>query len=195
MIVSEPIPGRGVGEVDGGAGSDPGFEAFARRQRRALVAFAWTLTGDVGVAEDVAQDALQATWQAWDREGGLRHPEAWARQVVANRAVDRMRRAGRERRALGRLGARPDPEVDLPTTDHEFWDAVRALPTRQAQAIALHYLEDRSVADIAEILGCAPATVKVHLHRARRTLADTLAPATETTETTGATETTEEGPR
>jgi RNA polymerase sigma-70 factor (ECF subfamily) len=69
--------------------------------------------------------------------------------------------------------------VDLPTTDHEFWDAVRALPARQAQAIALHYLEDRPVAEIAEILGCAPATVKVHLHRGRRALADTLVPATE----------------
>jgi RNA polymerase sigma-70 factor, ECF subfamily len=186
MIVSGPIPGRGVGEEDGGAGPDSGFESFARRQRRALVAFAWTLTGDVGVAEDVAQDALHATWQAWDREGGLHHPEAWARQVVANRVVDRLRRAGRERRALDLVGALPDPTVELPTTDHEFWDAVRALPTRQAQAIALHYLEDRSVADIAEILGCAPATVKVHLHRARRTLADTLAPTAETPE---------EGPR
>jgi|RhiMetdeSRZDD1v2_1073273.scaffolds.fasta_scaffold208492_2 RNA polymerase sigma-70 factor, ECF subfamily len=184
MTVSGPIPDSGVGQgdvaqTDEGGGAQPAFDAFAREQRRALVAFAWTLTGDVGVAEDVAQDALHATWQAWERDGGLRHPEAWARQVVANRAADRVRRAGRERRALGLLGARPDPTVDLPTTDHEFWDAVRALPDRQAQAIALHYLEDRPVAEIAEILGCAPATVKVHLHRGRRALADALAPAPE----------------
>jgi len=179
MTVSGPIPESGVGQADGGAGPDIAFDAFARGQRRALVAFAWTLTGDVGAAEDVAQDALHATWQAWDRGGGIRHPEAWARQVVANRAVDRVRRAGRERRALGLVGARPDPTVDLPTTDHEFWDAVRALPARQAQAIALHYLEDRPVAEIAEILGCAPATVKVHLHRGRRALAAALAPETE----------------
>jgi RNA polymerase sigma-70 factor, ECF subfamily len=179
MTVSGPIPESGVGQADSGGGPDRGFDAFAREQRRALVAFAWTLTGDVGVAEDVAQDALHATWKAWDRDGGLRQPEAWARQVVANRAVDRVRRAGRERRALGLVGARPDPAVDLPTTDHEFWDAVRALPERQAQAIALHYLEDRPVAEIAEILGCAPATVKVHLHRGRRALADALAPVSE----------------
>ena len=86
---------------------------------------------------------------------------------------------GRERRALGLVAARPDPTVELPTTDHEFWDAVRALPPRQAQAIALYYLEDRPVSDIAEILGCAPDTVKVHLHRGRRTLADTLVSDTE----------------
>lgn len=173
MVVSGPVPGRGIGE----AGS--AFDVFALAQRRALVAFAWTLTGDIGIAEDVVQDALHATWEAWDRDGGIDHPEAWARRVVANRAVDRVRRAVRERKALGLVGARPDQTVELPTTDHEFWDAVRTLPERQAQAIALHYLEDRPVAEIAEILGCAPATVKVHLHRGRRALADALAPATE----------------
>jgi len=179
MIVSGPVPERGIGEVDGGAGADTAFDAFARKERRALVAFAWTLIGDLGVAEDVAQDALHATWQAWDRDGGLQHPGAWARQVVANRVVDRMRRAGRERQALGLVGERAEPTEDLPTTDHEFWAAVRTLPERQAQAIALHYLEDRPVAEIAVILGCAPATVKVHLHRGRRALADALAPTTE----------------
>ena len=179
MTVSGPTSERGVGDAGGGVGPDTAFDAFARDQRRALVAFAWTLTGDVGVAEDVAQDALHATWQAWHRGGGIDHPGAWARQVVANRAVDRLRRAGRERRALGIVAARPEPTVDLPTTDHEFWGAVRALPARQAQAIALHYLEDRPIAEIAEILGCAPATVKVHLHRGRRALADALAPVIE----------------
>jgi RNA polymerase sigma-70 factor (ECF subfamily) len=175
MTVSGPAPQPGAGEAGGGAGPSA-FDAFARRQRRVLVAFAWTLTGDVGLAEDIAQDALHATWLAWDRDGGLDRPEAWARRVVANRASDRVRRAGRERRALGLVGARPDPAGELATTDHEFWDAVRALPARQAQAIALHYLEDRSVAEIAEILGCAAATVKVHLHRGRRALVERLAP-------------------
>jgi RNA polymerase sigma-70 factor (ECF subfamily) len=179
MIVSGPIPGRGVGEAGAGGGADIAFATFAREQRQALVALAWMLTGDVGVAEDVAQEALHATWQAWERGEGLHHPEAWARRVVANQASDRVRRAVRERRVLGVVGARPDPTVELPTTDHEFWDAVRALPERQAQAIALHYLDDRPVAEIAEILGCAPATVKVHLHRGRRALADALEPTTE----------------
>jgi RNA polymerase sigma-70 factor (ECF subfamily) len=181
MTVSRPIPEGGVGEAGEGVGRDA-FDAFARGQRQALVAFAWTLTGDVGAAEEVAQDALRAIWQAWDRGDSIDHPEAWARQVVANRAADRVRRAGRERRALDVVGARPEPSVELPTTDHDFWDAVRALPARQAQAIALHYLEDRPVAEIAEILGCAPATVKVHLHRGRRALADALSPTTEVIE-------------
>jgi RNA polymerase sigma-70 factor (ECF subfamily) len=177
MTVSQPIPGQGVGEVGARPRPDPTYVAFAHQHRAALVAFAWTLTGDLGAAEDVAQDALHATWEAWDR-GEIQRPEAWARRVVANRAIDRMRRAGRERRALELVVAQRDPTVELPTTDHEFWDAVRALPARQAQVIALHYLEDRSVAEIADVLGCAAATVKVHLHRGRKALADALATTT-----------------
>lgn len=76
-------------------------------------------------------------------------------------------------------GRRVRPVELLARDDEEFWAAVRALPTRQAQVVALHYLEDRSVDDVAAVLGCAPATVKVHLHRARTTLATTLAPTQE----------------
>jgi RNA polymerase sigma-70 factor (ECF subfamily) len=92
-----------------------------------------------------------------------------------------------EDRGLARLDARSsaaaapgsgDPTGDDAAArvgDPAFWAAVRALPERQAACVALHYLEDRSVADIAEVLGCRAATVKVHLHRGRTALARTLA--------------------
>jgi RNA polymerase sigma-70 factor, ECF subfamily len=51
---------------------------------------------------------------------------------------------------------------------------VRALPRRQAQVVALHYLEDRPVAEIADALGIASGTVKKHLHDGRRELARRL---------------------
>ena len=62
----------------------------------------------------------------------------------------------------------PPPEVD------EFWALVRQLPDRQAAAVALHYLEDRSIAEMAVILDCAEGTAKAHLHKARATLASRL---------------------
>ncbi len=65
--------------------------------------------------------------------------------------------------------ASPPPEVD------GFWALVRQLPGRQAAAVALHYLEDRPVAEVADTLGCAESTAKVHLHRARNALAASLA--------------------
>ena len=62
----------------------------------------------------------------------------------------------------------------LPAEDAEFWAAVRALPPRQARAVALYYLEDLSVQQTATVLGCAEGTVKAHLAKARRTLARRL---------------------
>jgi RNA polymerase sigma-70 factor (ECF subfamily) len=77
---------------------------------------------------------------------------------------------------MTRLRARAVEVTPAPNPpDDEFWDAVRMLPARQAQCVALLYLEDRSVAEIAEILEIAPGTVRVHLHEARTTLAVRLA--------------------
>jgi RNA polymerase sigma-70 factor (ECF subfamily) len=73
-----------------------------------------------------------------------------------------------------RLGARRQAPQELHTGDDEFWIAVRALPTRQAQCLALHYLEDRPVVEIAAVLGIAEPTVRVHLHAGRRALAAAL---------------------
>jgi RNA polymerase sigma-70 factor (ECF subfamily) len=62
----------------------------------------------------------------------------------------------------------------LPDADEAVWAAVRALPPRQAQVVALFYVDDRSVADIARILECAEGTVKAHLHAARQALSRAL---------------------
>jgi RNA polymerase sigma-70 factor (ECF subfamily) len=160
-----------------GGQSTEAFEAFARRERTRLVAFAWVLTGSLAAAEELAQEALIAAWQGWDRVGTYERPGAWARRVVANRAAGVHRRAGREHRAVDRLvgsGGSDEPDVAIDAENAALWDAVRALPLRQAQVVVLHYLEDRSVGEIAAILDCAEGTVKAHLHRGRRELAHRL---------------------
>ena len=91
-----------------------------------------------------------------------------------NLATSSLRRGAREARALARLAGRRPPEAPVLPIDDEFWRLVRRLPRRQAQCIALHYLEDRSPDDIAGILGIAPSTVRVHLHAARVALAARL---------------------
>ena len=55
-----------------------------------------------------------------------------------------------------------------------MWRAIRSLPRRQAQVIALVYLEDRSLAQAAAILGCGEETAKTHLRRAKASLAKRL---------------------
>jgi predicted DNA-binding protein (UPF0251 family) len=67
----------------------------------------------------------------------------------------------------------PDATVaaTVPDQDAWLWQQVRALPARQAQAIALAYVEDLPLERVAAILGCAETTVKTHLARGRQTLA------------------------
>ena len=56
----------------------------------------------------------------------------------------------------------------------EVWDEVRKLPRRQAQATVLHYVDQLSVAEIAEVMGVSPGAVKAHLHKARAHLSRRL---------------------
>lgn len=147
------------------------FEDFYVQEYRAVLAFARVLTGDRSRAEDLAHDAFTAALGRWSE---LRNPSAWIRRVVANQAKSAWRRRYAEQRALRRLESEILVGRDLPVATEEFWGAVRGLPSRQAEAIALFYLEDRPVAQIAQILGCAESTARVHLMRGRRALADHL---------------------
>ena len=146
------------------------FEAFYARERASVLAFAAALTGDWAFAEDLTQEAFAAAHKHW---ATLHTPGAWTRRVIANRSASRWRRLGRETRALTKLAARPEP-VELAPDDHEFWQAVRALPARQSQVIALRYLDDLSVTQIAELLEISEGTVKSSLSHARRNLAAAL---------------------
>lgn len=153
------------------------FERFYEREFRSVVGLAYALSGSRAASEDLAQEAFITAHRNWDRIGAYDKPEAWVRRVVSNLAVSRFRRMKSEAKALTRLaGHRSEVTVlpALPAEAEEFWDEVRRLPRRQSQAIALHYLEDRSIGDIAEILECSPNTVKVHLHKGRNRLADRL---------------------
>lgn len=155
--------------------SSPAFEDFYSTEYQAVLSFAYALSGSRSGAEDLAHDAFFAAYRNWDRISRYDQPGAWVRRVVINLSVSAFRRRVAEARALARaaLGERtalPDVEIG----DPEFWGAVRALPRRQAQAVALFYLEDRSIAEIADILGLRTGTVKSNLHDGRVSLARRL---------------------
>jgi len=139
-----------------------------------VIGLAYALSGSRTAAEDLAQEAFLAAHKSWAKIGAYDNPGAWVRRVVANKSVSMFRRRIREAKALTRLRTADKVMPALTVEDDAFWGAVRALPKRQAQAIALHYLEDRPVMEIAEILDCAEGTVKVHLRNGRLKLADTL---------------------
>jgi RNA polymerase sigma factor (sigma-70 family) len=169
----------------GPAGPDPGsaaapaerFEAFYLREYQAVVRLAYALSGSRLAAEDIAQEAFLRAFRDWDR---IRHPSAWVRKVAVRKAGRTVQRRLLEARALARSLAGRGPAVaELPAEDAEVWRAVRALPRRQAQVIALRYVADASVAEIARTLGLAEGTVKAQLHRGRQALAARLGTAEE----------------
>jgi len=150
------------------------FEDFYEHEYRAVVGLAYVLSGAAGAAEDIAQEAFIAAHRSWDRISRYDQPGAWVRRVASNIAASTVRRRFAEARALARLGRHATQIDQLPEPAEEFWRAVRALPKRQAQAVALHYLEDLPLAEVARILECAEGTVKAHLYKARAKLATTL---------------------
>lgn len=147
------------------------FDVFYRRHFARAVALAHALAG-ARAAEDIAQEAFWAAFKKWD---DLENPEHWLWKVIANRSRSALRRRYVEARLLPHHGAESQlaHEEELPGLQ-AFWDMVRALPKRQAQVIALVYVEDLSSAEVSEVLGCSEATVRVHLHRARKRLAERL---------------------
>ena len=146
------------------------FESFYRREYPRIAALARVLTGPVG-AEDHAQEAMLVAYRRWREVGQMADSAMWVRRVCVNIATSQLRRHAAEVRALLRLRGRRDVTPALEPDDEDFWAAVRGLPRRQAQVVALHYIYDLSVADVATTLQMSEGTAKTHLSRARTSLA------------------------
>jgi RNA polymerase sigma factor (sigma-70 family) len=117
--------------------------------------------GDVGVAEEIAQDALVRVVERWSAVSRMDSPDAWAFRVAFNLTASRFRRRAAERRANERAAHRDD--VVRPPDRAEAMavrEAVSLLPERQRAAVVLRYFADLSVRETASALGCAEGTVK-----------------------------------
>jgi RNA polymerase sigma-70 factor (ECF subfamily) len=148
------------------------FDDFYRRELSGLLTLARALAG-AAAADDIAQEAMLAAYRRWDEVQRLDDPGRWVRRTCSNLAVSAFRRRMVELRGLARLaGRRRVPPVE--EASEEFWRAVRSLPRRQAQCAALRYVYSMGGPDIARTLGISEGAVKVHLSRARRSLAELL---------------------
>jgi RNA polymerase sigma factor (sigma-70 family) len=152
---------------------DPGFERLFRDEFPGIARTVLLICHDHHRAEEITQDAFVQTLRHWDKVRGLERPGAWVRKVAVRLAVKSVRRDSR-RRAAERLARAPGAGSGGGARDEVLMAAVRGLPPQQRAAVVLFYLEDRPLAEIAEILGCAPATARVHVHRARARLAGAM---------------------
>jgi RNA polymerase sigma-70 factor (sigma-E family) len=136
--------------VSGEAGFDDRFDELYRVAYRA----AFGVFGERAEAEDCAQDALARLLIAWPRVED--YAAAWVARVSSNAAIDRWRRREREHR-LPAGDAAIDP---VESYRHDVVSALRRLPRRQREAVALRYLCDLSEAETAAAMGCSTGAVK-----------------------------------
>jgi RNA polymerase sigma-70 factor (sigma-E family) len=147
----------------------------------ALLRLATLLTHDRGLAEEIVQDTFVALHQRWSQ---LRDPDAGAaylRSSVVNRCRSALRHRGVVERVAGRLRQRAyAPSAESLALDAglyaEVLAAVRALPSRQREALVLRYYLDLTEATTAEVMGVSTGAVKSHTARGLAALRRALEP-------------------
>ena len=161
-----------IGVGPGDSAVNPAFESFEGcfddmflRARR----LAHRMLGDAGAAEDVAAEALVRTYANWSRVQALPYRDAWVLRVTTNLALDALRR--RQPRQAPPL---KDEFEDATAQRMTLTAALRQLPRRQREVIALRYLAGLSERDVAAALGIGDGTVKTHVSRALQRLRETL---------------------
>lgn len=160
-----------------------------RQESATLVAALTRMTRDVGLAEDLAQDALVAALEQWPEQGVPRNPGAWLMTTAKRRAVDHFRRADTLRRKTEELGHRqtvqsqgqelamPDLESQV---DHIEDDVLRliflcchpSLTPDSRAALTLRMVGGLTTAEIARGFLAAESTMGQRISRAKRTLAE-----------------------
>lgn len=151
------------------------FQASWEPCLRAVVAS----TGSVQLAEDQVAEAFARAWLSWRKVRRHPAPRAWVVRTALNAGVATWRRRRRELPLAGQDAAVPHQVDD--GLDAALLTALRRLPDRQREVIALRVFLDLDIDTIARHLGIAPATVRVHLSRAVTALRHELSPA-QTTE-------------
>jgi RNA polymerase sigma-70 factor (sigma-E family) len=147
------------------------FEEVYEREYAPLVRLAHLLTGSNETGEDLVQEAFALALRRWDRLG---NPAGYIRMCVVNGARSLHRRHDVERR----LGNRVASPVVGATADggpgDELWDALGTLPFRQRAALVLRFYEDRTTAEVAEVLGCRPGTARSLISRGTAALREVI---------------------
>ena len=169
----------------GGDGAAPAIDAVWRIESARVIAALARMTGDIGLAEDLAQDALVAALERWPRTGVPDNPGAWLTTAGRNRAIDMLRRdrtLQRRQEEIGRdLEIRQAEAPDLAgAMDDAIGDDLLALVftcchpvlSMESQvALTLRMLGGLTTAEIARAFLTPEPTVAQRISRAKRTLA------------------------
>ena len=141
-----------------------GFDRVYREHLLPITRLAFLLVRSQAVAEDLAHDAFVRLYERLD---DVYNPPGFVRTAVVRLAITWQERQRMERRrrltAVGEVRTVDGPEID------ETWEAIGRLAPERATVLVLRFYADMAYEEIAEILGCSPATAR---SRARRAVAD-----------------------
>jgi RNA polymerase sigma-70 factor (ECF subfamily) len=173
------------------ARDDRAFDVLVARYQERAHRIAWSIVRNGDDARDVSQDAFIRLYQSAGRFQRRSKFSTWFYRILVNLALDHRRKHRWWHRVLGDSGsAEPDgespaleraPSLDPGPDDdatrrelmRRLWSEVHQLSPQQRAAILLQ-VEGLSTTEIAGVLDCAEATVRVHLHRALGTLRKTM---------------------
>lgn len=154
-----------VGSLD-----DEELVALYSRERLPMLRVAVLMVGSPDTAEEVVHDAFVAVRARWTQ---LDRPGAYLRTAVVNRCREVIRHREVEHRYKSLLAEEQETH-DVPLHLHELRTALAQLSDRQRAVVVLRYLLDLDDADIAEALGCRPATVRSLARRGLAVLKEEL---------------------
>jgi len=152
------------------AASPPEFGALFETHNRPAYRLALLLCGgDTALAEDAVSEAFAGTYPKW-LAGGIDDFGPYLRRAVVNQVRGTFRRRLVQRRELhllgGDEGGRLSGEDRVDERD-ALWRALRLLPLKQRTAVVLHYYDDRTLEEVADLMGTTLGTAKAHVSRGR----------------------------
>jgi RNA polymerase sigma-70 factor (ECF subfamily) len=150
------------------------FADFYLSTRDDCLRAVFAAVGDRYVAEDLVAEAFARAWARWPQVCRHPSPKAWVMRTALNLRRSWWRRLRREI-ALDGHDIRTGEDM-VPGMDGVLQAALLRLPRRQREIVALRIFLDLDSADTARVLGIAPSTVTVHLHRAISALRTQLTP-------------------
>ncbi len=164
------------------------FDAIWGIESPRLVAGLTRMVRDVGLAEELAQDAVVAALEQWPREGVPRNPGSWLMAVAKRRAIDRFRRDASARRIFdeaGRASALDSYEPDFDAIDEDAGDDLLrlmfiachpVLATEARVALTLRLLGGLTTVEIARAFLASEPAIAQRIVRAKRTLSEARVP-------------------
>jgi RNA polymerase sigma-70 factor (sigma-E family) len=151
------------------------FREFVRDRGSPLHASAYLLCGDWHLAHDLVQETLVKAYRHWPRVQQADNPDAYVRRILLNEARGRWRRRDS---AVPVAHFAAEPAMPDGTDDvarrMRLLQALLELPLQQRATVVLRYLEGRTQAETAALLGCSEGTVKSQSSRALATLRNYL---------------------